>query len=64
MTCGSWSAYEYCSMMGEMLNFDVVSVPTFDGFQAAATACRMSGRYTGRRTVLVAGNARTARQNS
>lgn len=50
------SLFEYCSMMGEMLNFDVVSVPTFDGFQAAATACRMSGRYTGRRTVLVAGN--------
>jgi glycine dehydrogenase subunit 1 len=50
------SLFEYCSMMGEMLNFDVVTVPTFDGFQAAATACRMSGRYTGRRTVLVAGN--------
>jgi glycine dehydrogenase subunit 1 len=50
------SLFEYCSMMGEMLNFDVVTVPTFDGFQAAATACRMSGRYTGRKTVLVAGN--------
>ena len=50
------SLFEYCSMMGELLNADVVSVPTFDGFQAAATACRMAGRYTGRRTVLVAGN--------
>lgn len=50
------SLFEYCSMLGEMLNFDVVTVPTFDGFQAAATACRMSGRYTGRRTVLLAGN--------
>lgn len=50
------SLFEYCSMMGELLNSDVVSVPTFDGFQAAATACRMAGRYTGRRTVLVAGN--------
>lgn len=50
------SLFEYCSMMGEMLNFDVVSVPTFDGFQAAATACRMAGRHTGRRKVLVAGN--------
>lgn len=50
------SLFEYCSMMGELLNADVVSVPTFDGFQAAATACRMAGRYTRRRTVLVAGN--------
>lgn len=48
--------FEYCSMMGEMLNFDVVSVPTFDGHQAAATACRIAGRYTKRRVVLVAGN--------
>jgi glycine dehydrogenase subunit 1 len=32
---------------------DVVSIPTYDGFQAAATALRMTLRITGRRTVLV-----------
>jgi glycine dehydrogenase subunit 1 len=48
--------WEYCSMMGELLNLDVVSVPTYDGYQAAATACCMAARHTGRRRVLVAGN--------
>jgi glycine dehydrogenase subunit 1 len=46
--------FEYCSMMGELLNMDVVNVPTYDGFQAAATAIRMACRITGRRHVLVA----------
>jgi glycine dehydrogenase subunit 1 len=45
--------FEYTSMMGELLNMDVVNVPTYDGFQAAATALRMAGRITGRREVLV-----------
>ncbi len=45
--------FEYCSMMGELLDMDVVSVPTFDGAQASATALRMAGRITGRRVVLV-----------
>lgn len=54
---GRWQAiWEYCSMMGEMLNMEVVSVPTYDGLQAAATACCMAARYTGRRQVLLAGN--------
>ncbi|MBT9456457.1 MAG: aminomethyl-transferring glycine dehydrogenase subunit GcvPA [Burkholderiaceae bacterium] len=48
--------WEYCSMMGELLNLDVVSVPTYDGYQAAATACCMAARHTGRRQVLVAAN--------
>lgn len=48
--------WEYCSMMGELLNMDVVSVPTYDGLQAAATACCMAARHTGRRRVLLAGN--------
>ncbi|MBT9502746.1 MAG: aminomethyl-transferring glycine dehydrogenase subunit GcvPA [Burkholderiaceae bacterium] len=48
--------WEYCSMMGELLNLDVVSVPTYDGYQAAATACCMAARHTGRRRVLVAAN--------
>jgi glycine dehydrogenase subunit 1 len=42
-------------MMGELLEMDVVNVPTYDGFQAAATALRMACRITGRRTVLLAG---------
>ncbi len=45
--------FEYGSMMGELLEMDVVSVPTFDGAQAAATALRMAGRITGRSRVLV-----------
>jgi glycine dehydrogenase subunit 1 len=40
-------------MMGELLNMDVVSVPTYDGLQAAATSLCMATRITGRRHVLV-----------
>jgi len=47
--------FEYCSMMGELLNMDVVNVPTYDGFQAAATALRMASRITGRREALLCG---------
>ena len=45
--------FEYCSQMGELLDMDVVSVPTYDGAQATGTALRMAGRLTGRRTALV-----------
>ena len=45
--------FEYASMMGELLNLDVVNVPTYDGFQATATSLRMATRITGRREVLV-----------
>ncbi|MFO3796850.1 MAG: aminomethyl-transferring glycine dehydrogenase, partial [Anaerolineales bacterium] len=47
--------FEFASMMGELLNMEVVSVPTYDGYQAAATALRMAGRITGRQEVLVCG---------
>ena len=47
--------FEYTSMMAELLNMDVVNVPTYDGFQAAATAIRMACRLTGRKEVLLAG---------
>jgi glycine dehydrogenase subunit 1 len=47
--------FEYASMMGELLNMDVVNVPTYDGFQAAATALRMAGRLTQRRRALLCG---------
>jgi glycine dehydrogenase subunit 1 len=45
--------FEYASMMGELLEMDVVNVPTYDGFQASATALRMAARITGRRSVVV-----------
>lgn len=46
--------FEYESLMAELLAMDVVTVPTYDSFQAAATALSMAGRITGRRRVLVA----------
>jgi glycine dehydrogenase subunit 1 len=45
--------FEYQSLMGELLEMDVVNVPNYDGFQAAATALRMAARITGRDSVLV-----------
>jgi glycine dehydrogenase subunit 1 len=45
--------FEYQSMMGELLNMEVVNVPTYDGFQAAGTALLMAGRITGRKQVLI-----------
>jgi glycine cleavage system P protein (glycine dehydrogenase) subunit 1 len=45
--------FEYASMMGELLEMDVVNVPTYDGYQAAATALRMAARITGRSRVLL-----------
>jgi glycine dehydrogenase subunit 1 len=40
-------------MMGELLNMDVVNVPTYDGLQAVATSLRMAARITGRSEVLL-----------
>jgi glycine dehydrogenase subunit 1 len=45
--------FEYESMMAELLEMDVVNVPTYDGAQAAGTALRMASRITGRKKVLV-----------
>lgn len=45
--------FEYTSLLGELLNMDVVNVPTYDGYQAAATAIRMAARITQRPDVLV-----------
>ncbi len=47
------SLFEYASMMAELLEMDVVNVPTYDGFQAAATALRMACRITNRNKVLL-----------
>ncbi|MGW4420916.1 aminomethyl-transferring glycine dehydrogenase subunit GcvPA [Streptosporangium sp. NPDC004631] len=49
------ATFEYLSMMAELLELDVVNVPTYDGYQAAGTALRMAARYTGRSKVLVSG---------
>jgi glycine dehydrogenase subunit 1 len=48
--------FEYESLMAELLDMDVVNVPNYDGFQAAATALRMASRITGRKTVLLPEN--------
>jgi glycine dehydrogenase subunit 1 len=45
--------FEYESMMGELLNMEVVNVPNYDGFQAAGTALLMAGRITGRGEALI-----------
>lgn len=51
---GKWQAlFEYTSLMAELLDMDVVSIPTYDGYQAAATALRMAMRLTGRTEVIV-----------
>ena len=47
--------FEYASMMGELLDMDVVNVPTYDWGQAASTSLRMSGRITGRKKALLVG---------
>jgi len=48
--------FEYQSLMAELIDMDVVNVPTFDWAQAASTALRMAARMTGRGRVLVAGS--------
>jgi glycine dehydrogenase subunit 1 len=45
--------FEYASMMGELLELDVVSIPTYDWMQAAASSIRMAARLTGRHNALV-----------
>ncbi len=45
--------FEYASMIGDLVGMDAVSVPTYDGSQAAASALRMAGRITGRSRVLI-----------
>ncbi|MTI94961.1 MAG: aminomethyl-transferring glycine dehydrogenase subunit GcvPA [Firmicutes bacterium] len=45
--------FEYCSLMAELLDLDVVSYTLYDGGQAAASALRMATRITGGTRVLV-----------
>lgn len=51
---GKWQAwFEYQSLMGELLDMDHQSVPTYDGAQAAASSLRMAARINGRGEALV-----------
>jgi len=45
--------FEYASMMGELVEMDVVSVPTYDWSHAAAISIRMAERISDRAEVLV-----------
>jgi glycine dehydrogenase subunit 1 len=47
------SLFEYESMVGELVDMDVVNVPTMDGPQASATSIRMASRMSGRKEVLI-----------
>ena len=48
--------FEYASMMGELLDMDVVNIPTYDWGQAASTSLRMAARITNRSEVLISEN--------
>ncbi|RJP18601.1 MAG: aminomethyl-transferring glycine dehydrogenase subunit GcvPA [Candidatus Abyssobacteria bacterium SURF_5] len=51
---GKWQAwFEYVSLMAELLDMDYLSLPTYDGAQAAATSLRMARGINGRTEVLL-----------
>ena len=51
---GKWQAFfEYCSLMGELLDLDILSCPLYDGGQAAASSVRMASRINGRKEVVI-----------
>lgn len=45
--------FEYQSMVAELVDMEVVNVPTMDWSQAASTAVRMASRIVGRKQILV-----------
>jgi len=45
--------FEYQSLLGELLDMDVVSTPTYDGGCAASSALLMACRFTGRTQILL-----------
>jgi glycine dehydrogenase subunit 1 len=45
--------FEYASLIGELVERDAVSLPTYDWGSAAATSISMAARITGRREVLI-----------
>lgn len=50
------SFFEFTSLMGELLDMDCVSFPTYDGATTAGTAILMSGRITGRKKYILPKN--------
>ncbi len=51
---GKWQAFfEYSSLMAELLDMETLSVPMYDGAQAAATSIRMAARINGRSKVVI-----------
>ena len=51
---GKWQAFfEYCSLMAELLDMDILSAPLYDGAQAAATSIRMASRINNRKNVIL-----------
>ncbi len=55
--------FEYASMIGELVECDAVSLPTYDWGSAAATAICMAARITGRRSALVPASMGTERRS-
>jgi len=45
--------FEFTSMMGELLEMDVVGLATYDGGQATSTSLRMASRITNRKEILL-----------
>ncbi len=45
--------FEFTSLMGELVDMDVVGLATYDGGQATCTSLRMTNRITGRKELLV-----------
>lgn len=45
--------FEFKSLMGELVDMDVVGLATYDGGQATSTSLRMTNRLTGRKELLV-----------
>jgi len=45
--------FEFTSLMGELLDMDIVGLPTYDGSQAAGTSLRMANRLTGKTEILL-----------
>ncbi len=51
---GKWQAlFEYTSLMAELCDMDILSIPMYDGGTAASSSVRMANRINGRGTVLV-----------
>ncbi len=51
---GKYQAFfEYASMLAELLDTEIMSVPQYDGGQSISTAIAMSTRITGRKKVLL-----------